>query len=109
MNVEKIQGVTVLSTDERLDGVVGPKLKELVKELAHEPGLKLVIDMDKTDYVDSSGCGALVASLKALMKNHGDMKIARPGPQALTLFQLTRLHKVFQIYDSLESAVESCA
>jgi anti-sigma B factor antagonist len=108
MNVEKIQGVTVLSTDERLDGLVGPKLKDLVKELAQESGLELVIDMGKTTYVDSSGCGALVASLRALVKNHGDMKIARPGPQALTLFQLTRLHKVFQIYDNLESAIESC-
>lgn len=108
MNVKKIHGVTVLSTDERLDGIVGPKLKDVVKELALESGLKLVVDMEKTSYVDSSGCGALVASLKALIKNHGDMKIARPSAQALTLFQLTRLHKVFQIYDSLESAVESC-
>lgn len=109
MHVEKIQGVTVLSTDDRLDGVAGPKLKELVKELAQESGMKLVIDMVNTTYVDSSGCGALVASLKAIVKNHGDMKIARPGPQTLTLLQFTRLHKVFQIYDSLESAVESCA
>ena len=109
MKVEKIQGVAILSTDERLDAVFGPKLKDAVKELARESGLKLVLDMEKTNHIDSSGCGALVASLKALVKNHGDMKVARPTPQALTLFQLTRLHQVFEIYDTLEGALKSFA
>ncbi|MCX5862171.1 MAG: STAS domain-containing protein [Desulfomonile sp.] len=109
MNVQKKDGVTILTTDERLDALVAPKLKDAVKDLAQESGLKLVIDMKKTSHIDSSGCGALVASLKALVKNHGDMKVARPTPQALTLFQLTRLHQVFEIYDTLEGALKSFA
>lgn len=107
MNVVKMHAVTVLSTDESLHGLVCTRLKELVNNLAQEAGLKLVIDMDKTTYMDSAGCAALVASLKSLVKNDGDLKIARPRSQPLGLLRLTRLHKVFQIYDSVESAVES--
>jgi anti-anti-sigma regulatory factor len=39
--------------------------------------------------------------------NQGDIKIARPTPQAFKVFQLTRLDRVFEIYDSVESAIES--
>ncbi|MGO8877946.1 MAG: STAS domain-containing protein [Desulfomonilaceae bacterium] len=108
MKVQKRDGVTILVTDERLDSLDGPKLRDVVKQLlAQEPCLKLVIDMEKTLFLDSSGCGGLVSSLKTLMNNHGDMKIAGPTPKVLEIFQLTRLHRVFEIHDSVESAVES--
>jgi anti-sigma B factor antagonist len=77
--------------------------------LAQEPYLKLVIDMGKTLFLDSSGCGGLGSSVKTLLNNHGDIKIARPTPSVFEVFQLTRLHRVFEIYDSVESAVESFA
>jgi anti-sigma B factor antagonist len=107
MEIEKMDGVTVISTDERLDALAAPKLKEIVKNMSEEAKTKLVIDLAKTKFIDSSGCGALVASLRTLLKNHGDLKIARPSPQAQTLFQLTRLHRVFEIFDNLDTAINS--
>jgi anti-sigma B factor antagonist len=107
MEIEKLEGVTVISTDERLDAMIAPKLKEMVKKMSEEASTKLVIDLGKTKFIDSSGCGALVAALRTLLKNHGDLKIARPSPQAKTLFQLTRLHRVFEIHDNLEDAIKS--
>jgi len=107
MKVEKRDGITILITEDRLDSLDGPKLRDVVKPLAQEPCLKIVIDMEKTLFLDSSGCGGLVTSLKTLVNNHGDMKIARPTPRVLEILQLTRLHRVFEIHDSVESAVES--
>lgn len=107
MEIQKLEGVTVISTDERLDAMVAPKLKEMVKKMSEEASTKLVIDLFKTKFIDSSGCGALVAALRNLLKNHGDLKIARPSPQAKTLFQLTRLHRVFEIHENLEDAIKS--
>lgn len=107
MEVDNKTGITIIRTDERLDAVVAPQLKETVKKLAEESKVKLVIDLEKTRFIDSSGCGALVASLRALLKNNGDMKIANPSPQAKTLFELTRLHRVFEIFDDLEGAIKS--
>jgi anti-sigma B factor antagonist len=107
MHIETRGGVTIITTDERLDATVAPKLKDSVKELAQESKMKLVIDLARTRFIDSSGCGALVASLRALLKSGGDMKIARPSPQAKTLFELTRLHRVFEIFDDVDEAVKS--
>ena len=107
MNLEKRDGITILVTGHRLDSFDGPKVKEAVKELAQERGLRLVLDMEKTLFMDSSGCGQLLSILRVLATNHGELRIARPTPRVLNLLQLTRLDNVFKIHDSVESAVES--
>lgn len=107
MRVVTKQGVTILETEQRLDSLVGPKLKEVVGDLAQSEGLQLIVDMKQTQFIDSSGVGGLLSSLKLVMKANGDIKIARPTPQALTLLRLTRLHRVFQIYDNIEDALKS--
>ena len=107
MKVEKRDGVTILSTDFRLDAVNAPKLKNFVMELARDSGLKLVIDMQKTLHIDSSGCGGLMTLLMVLRANQGDMKIARAAPQPLNIFKLMELNRLLEIHDSLESALKS--
>lgn len=61
--------------------------------------------MEKTLFLDSSGCGSLVASLKTLANDHGEMKIARPTPKVFEMLQLTWLQRLFEIHESVESAV----
>jgi anti-sigma B factor antagonist len=107
MKVEIKDGIIILVTEERLDNLDGPKLKDVIKQLAQEPCLKIVIDMERTVFLDSSGCGGLVSSLKTVMNNHGDIKIARPTSKVVEIFQLTRLHRIFEIHDSVESAIKS--
>jgi anti-sigma B factor antagonist len=107
MEVQEVNGITIVVVDERLDAVAAPKLKEVVKRLAERSKIKLIIDLGNTRFIDSSGCGALVASLRALVKNGGDMRIARPAPQAMTLFELTRLHRVFEIFEDVDPALKS--
>lgn len=108
MQVERRDGVAIITTEDRLDALAAPTLKETVRKLVEESQLtKIVIDLEKTRFIDSSGCGALVASLRVLMKNKGDMKIARPTAQAKSLFELTRLHRVFEIFDDLYTALHS--
>ncbi len=47
MKVEKRDGVTIVSTNERLDAVNAPKLKELLREIAQAGAAKLVMDMER--------------------------------------------------------------
>ena len=107
MQLETIDGVVIIKVDERLDVIVAPTLKEFISQIVNEGKTKVIIDLSQTKFIDSSGCGALVASLRSLLKNKGDMKISGPSPQAKSLFELTRLHRVFEIYDDLDSALDS--
>ncbi len=109
MNIDKIGEVVLITVGQRFDAVVAPKFKNEVKALVESSFVKFVVDMAQCKLIDSSGCGALVACLRIVEKNQGDIKIARPSPQARDLFELTRLHRILEMFDDLDSAIQSYA
>lgn len=107
MTVREISGVSVISTKPRLDIINAHELKETVEEISRAGQLRVVIDMARTEHIDSFGCLALVTIKKELAKRDGYLKIACPGPQPLGIFNLMELNTVLEIHDSVQSAVDS--
>jgi anti-sigma B factor antagonist len=104
---KKIDNVVVITVGELFDAVVAREFKNKVSELVKNSSVNFVVDMANCKLIDSSGCGALVASLRIVEKSKGDIKIARPSPQARDLFELTRLHRILDMFDDLDAAVRS--
>lgn len=101
--------VVVITTDRRFDAASAPKLKELVMETDRPEGMKLVIDVSDTYFIDSSASGALVASWRFVKRNNGEMKIAGPSQHLKSLFRLVRLSQVVEMYETVDAAVASFA
>ena len=104
---ERIGEVTVLKLSGRLDSVSALELKDRVKAGARNGQLHFVIDMADIDFVDSSGLGSLVACLRSLNKGAGDMRIAALQDRVRAVFELIRLHHIFEIFDNAGTAVNS--
>ncbi len=104
---ERIGEVTILKLSGRLDSVSAPELKDRVKACAQDGRLRLVIDMADVDFVDSSGLGGLVACLRSLNRLAGDMRMAALQDRVRAVFELIRLHQIFEIFDSAAAAVNS--
>lgn len=68
---------------------------------------KIIIDLSKVEFVDSSFLGAIVSGLKKVTGVKGDIKVLGLQPPVRAMFELTRLYKVFEIFDSREDAVLS--
>ncbi|MGO8881959.1 MAG: STAS domain-containing protein [Desulfomonilaceae bacterium] len=109
MKIEKGRCPTTIITGEKINANEWSRLRDEVKEMAQECTVKLVVDMGKTRFIDSMGLGKLVSLLRTATNNQGDIKIAAPMPEVLTMLKLTRLDEVFDIYDNLESAEQSFA
>jgi anti-sigma B factor antagonist len=107
MEFKKKDNVVVITLDELFDALVAPEFKNKIGELVKDSCVNFVVDMANCKLIDSSGCGALVASLRIVEKGKGDIKIARPSPQARDLFELTRLHRILEMFDDLDAAVNS--
>ena len=107
MEFQTVNDLVIIRLDEMFDAVAAPQFKKQVSELVSDKHVKFVIDMEKCKLMDSSGCGALVACLRIVEKSSGDIRIARPSPQARDLFELTRLHRIFEMFEDLESALKS--
>ncbi len=104
---EKINGVEVLNLSGRLDASSAKDFKEKVGSLAKEKRVNLVIDMGAIDFIDSSGLGSLVASLRSVNKVGGDIKIASLQDPVRSIFEITRLHRIFEIFDDSFTAAKS--
>ena len=104
---ERIDSIDVLKLKGRLDASSGKDIKEKVSALAKEKRVNLVIDIGAIDFIDSSGLGSLVASLRSVNKLGGDIKIASLQNPVRAIFELTRLHRIFEIFDDSTAAAKS--
>lgn len=58
-------------------------------------------------FVDSSGIGALLSCLRKAHANGGDVKLAELPVNVRSLFELVRMDRLFEIYNTREEAIAS--
>ena len=86
--------------------ISGSVKSELLKQI--DEGMnKVVVNLEKSEYVDSSFLGILVAGLKRATMKDGDLKIMGLQPAVKSMFELTRLYRIFDIFDTKEEAINS--
>jgi anti-sigma B factor antagonist len=68
---------------------------------------RLVLDLSRLRFVDSSGIGAFISCLRKLNAAGGDLKLCGLTPPVRAVFELVRMHRVFDIFDTQEWAVQA--
>ena len=68
---------------------------------------RLVLDLSQLRFVDSSGLGAMLSCLRQLSGKGGDLKLCSMSRQVRALFELVRMHRIFDIYGTKEEAVQA--
>ncbi|MFC6285092.1 STAS domain-containing protein [Nocardioides sp. GCM10027113] len=99
-------GVGVVEPRGRLTMASARQLRELLGSLVDQGTKRIVVDMEGTTFLDSSGLGALISGLKSARQAGGDLRIVRPTPAVVTVFELTNLDKVLRPRPSVEEAFD---
>lgn len=99
--------IIVITCPNRLDVNVSDELKMILTGLIESEKYKIIIDLSPTNYVDSSGLGAIVSRIAVTRANKGDVKVVTQTQAILDLFSLTHLNKILNCFDDLESAINS--
>lgn len=86
---------TVNDFKTKIDGIINSSTK------------KYIMDFQEVSYLNSIGVGAVAAALKKAKKFQGNIKLINVSPSIQELFEMTRLTKVFEMFDSEEEAVRS--
>ena len=111
MNItEELQGdILVLHVGEtRVDAARAPALRDELLRHIDAGHRRIVLDLSKTDFRDSSALGALVSAIKRL-GSRGTFAIAGANGAVARLFQLTRMDRVFALHPSVDAAVTQMA
>lgn len=95
---------TVLAVTGELDVSTSNHLRQKILELLELSRCRLVIDLDGTEFLDSTALGVLVGASKRLRAAGGTLTVVCSQPRILRTFRVTNLEKVFNVRTSLEAA-----
>ena len=99
IHVRKNGTVPVIDLNGEVDAYTSARFREVMLDLIDGGGANMVISMERVEYIDSSGLGALVGGLKRASENNGRIVIVCNSPQVRKVFQITGLEKVFPLYE----------
>lgn len=105
---EQIDDIVVITVNlKRATLVEAEEFKEtLVNEI--QKGIKkIVVDLSNCEFIDSTFLGGLVVSLKKLTATNGDLRLVGFQPAVHSMFELTRMYRVFESFKSKYEAVQS--
>ena len=100
-------GVAVMRHDGELTSATSPVFSLQLGEALTGQHKLIVVDMAGASFVDSSGLGALIAGLKQARAVGVRLVLAGLQEQASLIFRVTTAHKLFEIFATVQEAVES--
>jgi anti-sigma B factor antagonist len=96
----------VLRVAGEVDAYTAPQLRERVIRLLADGEVHIVVDMRGVEFLDSTGLGALVGSLKRVRMQEGSLKLIMGSGRILHIFKLTDLSSAFAIHPSVAEAID---
>lgn len=92
--------IVVQALGDRIDAAGAIQFKDRMRELTQTASLRVILDMSRVAFLDSSGLGAVVAVMKALGP---ERKLELSGLTATVqkVFRLTRMDSIFTIHDQI--------
>lgn len=80
----------------RLDASTALDFKTTLLNLIKEGNLRILLNLETVDFIDSSGLGAIISALRQVGIK-GDIKLCDVNEQVKELLKLTRLDRVLTI------------
>ncbi|WP_300057088.1 STAS domain-containing protein [uncultured Roseobacter sp.] len=90
--------------EERIDAAVALEFKDAMRVQTEDGPRTVVLDLSEVQFIDSSGLGAIVASMKTLGAER-KMALAGLTPTVERVFQLTRMDSVFSVFSTVDGAL----
>ena len=100
--------VMVLELSGKIMG--GPDFDKFKGEITKniEDGFKhVVLDMSGVPWINSTGLGILITGYHSLKAAEGSMSICNVKERVLSIFYISQLENIFQVYETLEEALAS--
>ena len=94
----------ILDIEGEVDVYTSPQLKQDLVQIAERGVKRVIINLSKVEYLDSTGLGVLIGGLKRLREADGNLALVGPGMRIQRIFEITGLNKIFDIYATEEEA-----
>jgi anti-anti-sigma factor len=95
----------VFTPEGAIDLHVSPELRASLRAIIDEKPKRLVVDLSRVPYVDSSGIAVLIGAMQSLEHEGGVFLLAGAQETVLTILESARLDKYFRLFPDVKSAL----
>ena len=99
------ESVDIVKLPARLMMADSSEARSRLKRIIKQGSARLILDLSDMEFIDSSGLAALVNSMQTARKKNGDVCLMRMNETVRTLFELTQLLNVFEVFDDEATAI----
>lgn len=100
------EDIALIRMQGHLDTYTSNKFAHVLEELITQKHFKIVIDLEKVDYISSAGWGICVGEIRNIQNNKGDLKLAALTPDVEEVYKLLEFHSIIRAYDTVDDAVK---
>jgi anti-sigma B factor antagonist len=104
---EVAPGVSVVAPTGELDLYTCPEFESEVKRVISSGADHVVVDLTHTTFIDSTALGILLVALESLRARDGKLSVVSADEAILRVFEVTGLHRIFEIQGSRVEALGS--
>ncbi len=105
--ITDFNGIPVLMLGEDIVTENVEEFNAVMLELVNNENYQFIINLENVNFMCSSGLGVIVSVFKRVRENKGDIKLVHMNDRIHRLFEITRLNKVIDSFNSIEQAAES--
>ncbi len=96
--------IAIVALSGTLDAASSPKLAG--NGAIGNPRQTVVLDLEKVDFIDSSGLGAIIGALRKKSAMKAQLLLSCMNDRVRRVFEITNAQKLFHIFDDTAAAVE---
>ncbi len=106
VTAKNLGNIAILEIEGEIDAEYAPQFKKSLAKLSLERQKKIILDLNKVTFVDSTGLGVMISLMRQLKEQEGELRLVGLQEEVRSVFEITRLYKVFEICSSIEEAVK---
>ena len=107
MDVRRVGSAVVIAVRGSASMVDAPRLGEELQRLADRPHTTIILDLTDLNFIGAEGIDALLLARERLNVQQGQIRLVHPNKEIRRILELTRLTKIFPIFDSIEEALKT--
>lgn len=106
VDVEDIENdIVKVSVAGFLDAHTFEQLEQQIESLFNRDVYRIIVDLDRVEYISSAGCGVFIGAIDPVKENGGDIILLNTQPNVMEVFELLGLNQVFRFASDLDEAI----
>lgn len=96
--------IALIRIQGHIDTYTSNRFGKVMEELISNNHFKIIIDLEKVDYISSAGWGICVGEIRNVQNNKGDIKLTGMTPEVEEVYKLLEFHTIIRAYDTVDDA-----